>query len=138
MPITVRLIPIGERNKGRSNGGVNPEMEELLGRWRRAPISDARSLLPPLTHVSKSIDARTRKKLIVAFVGTTLLFGLIGLLVHWMFRDYLPQGNPFLLALALALVPFTLVIAVLGGRLESNATRKLIEKAKRVGRVDLV
>jgi hypothetical protein len=136
-PTSIKLRVLEEKSS-RATRQTREPIEELIGRWRRAPISDSKSMFPPLKPSLKPISPTTRRKAVAAVTALSGMFALVGLTVHWMFREYLPHSNPVGFALVMAMFPLVFVIAVVGSRLEAKAWRKVIEKAKQSGRVELV
>ncbi len=114
-------------------------MRTLTEDWRRAASTTRASLFPPLTRESMPETSGFKgRKFAFACLVSSLAFALLGLAIHWMFRDYMEQSNPLLFASAFGLLPVTFLLSIWGAVLTSRSERKAIQKLKDSGWVEMV
>lgn len=136
----LRVLPIvGGRTQRRAFIETEGVMKAMIDRWRVAPNGNQLSLFPPITTMSARPNLNSNPvRVAIRFTGATLMFGLFGWVTHLLFADYMPDSNPLPMILVFALLPLILLIALWGGVVQSQATRKSIQKLKISGKVEMV
>jgi hypothetical protein len=137
-PLSMRIVtPVSDRLAPE----LSRKLESRLGEWRRAATTSRPSLFPPFAVVDSAkrnpVTGNT-KKFILGIGVAMVVCGLFGFLTQLLFKDYLEQTNPFMFALAFALLPSTFLFAVLGEIAQGKSRRLAIEKLKASGRVEMV